>query len=135
MKDWTLFQKLILRTVPFRLNQFLQTKVWNKGVYFGGMREEQHSIAANRFFESLPEPKCPVYGPPFDPPWTTFPDYPGLSSMGFRMGSGEDFMLQFQKWYASASDTEITNYKVQYPAPDSYDDFYRKLDEWHRAST
>lgn len=101
-------------------------------MYFGGMTQEEHSIAAKRFFDSLPEPDCPVYGPPFEPPWTAFPDYTGLSSMGFRMGSGEDYMVQFQKWYASASDAEIATYKSQYPAPHAYAEFYTKLDEWHR---
>ena len=104
-------------------------------MYFGGMSQEEQSIAAKRFFESPPEPNCPVYGPPFEPPWTAFPDYPGLSSMGFRMGSGEDYMIQFQQWYASASEIEISNYKMQHPAPESYSDFYARLDEWHRKTT
>ncbi len=104
-------------------------------MYFGGMSQDEHSIAVKRFFDSLPEPICPVYGPPFDPPWTVFPDYEGLSSMGFRMGGGEDYMVQFQQWYASASETEIIEYKNQHPAPDSYTDFYEKLDEWHRKNT
>lgn len=103
-------------------------------MYFGGMSQEEHSIAARRFFNSLPEPNCPVYGPPFKPPWTAFPDYPGLSSMGFRMGGGEDYMVQFQEWYASASEIEIADYKNQYPAPDLYADFYERLDEWHRKT-
>ena len=104
-------------------------------MYFGGMSQEEHSIAARRFFNSLPEPNCPVYGPPFKPPWTAFPDYPGLSSMGFRMGGGEDYMVQFQTWYASASEIEISNYKKQHPAPESYSNFYARLDEWHRKTT
>ena len=58
-----LFQIIILRCVPFRLNLFLQTKVWKNGMYFVGMYEEQHSIAAKKFFESIPM-SCLLYTSP-----------------------------------------------------------------------
>ena len=128
MEDWTLFQKLILRYAPFRLNMFLQTKVWKKGMYFEGMSEEQRSIAAKNFFESFPMPNCPKYGPPFEPPWLVFPDYE-MYSMGFRMGSGEDYMVQLCKWYKSAHIEEIENFKKTYPEIETDSGYYTKLDQ------
>ena len=129
MENWTLFQKLILRYAPFRLNQFLQTKVWKKGMYFGGMSREQHSIAANKFFGSLPISKCPKYGPPFEPPWLMFPDYE-MYSMGFRMGSGEDYNTQFSNWYNNAKDEEINNFKQDYPEIEKYSGYYALRDKF-----
>ncbi len=129
MEDWTTFQKLILRCAPFRLNQFLQTKFWKNGIYFEGMTEEQRSIAAKEFFESVPMPKCPQYGPPFEPPWVAFPDYK-MGSMGFRMGSGEDYNVQFSEWYNAASEEDIESFKGKYPEVEKYAGFYAMRDEW-----
>ena len=124
-----LFQIIILRCVPFRLNLFLQTKVWKNGMYFGGMNEEQHSIAAKKFFESIPMSEPHRYGPPFEPPWLVFPDYEKYS-MGFRMGSGEDYAHQLSDWYNSASAEEIISFKHKYPEPDRYSEYYVSKDKW-----
>ncbi len=133
MEDWTIFQKLILRCVPFRLNQFLQTRVWKKGMYFDGMSEEQRSIAAKKFFESFPISKCPQYGPPFEPPWLAFPDYE-MGSMGFRMGSGEDYNVQFSNWYNSASEEDIKKFKRKYPEVEKYTGYFANRDKWRNEN-
>ena len=129
MEDWTFLQKLILRCVPFRFNQFLQTKVWKKGMYFEGMSDEQRSIAARKFFGSFPITECPKYGPPFEPPWLVFPDYE-MHSMGFRMGSGEDYNIQFSNWYNFASLEEIESFKQQFPEIEKYSGYYSSKDKW-----
>ena len=68
------------------------------------------------------------YGPPFEPPWIAFPDYPRYS-MGFRMGGGEDYMMAFRKWYFSAPDAEIKAFQISYPESEAYQGFYNKWDE------
>lgn len=131
MAGLNFFQQLIIRCVPFRLNLFLQTRVWKKGMYFGGMNEEQHSIAAKKFFETIPICEPYKYGPPFEPPWLAFPDYE-MYSMGFRMGSGEDYAHQLSDWYNSAPIEEIKSFQQQHPEIERYAGYYAKKDEWRK---
>ena len=128
----------VLRRLPSGLNRRLQRLLW-KGVALDGMNEADRRQAFLDFLDAAGHgagaaPGCPIYGLPFDPPWVVFPDYEGLSSMGFRMGGGEDYMVQFQRWYAAATDAEIDALKARHPAPDGhYADMYAQLDQWHRA--
>ena len=122
-------QRIIVRLLPFRLNLYLQLHVWKKGIYFVGMNETQRKIANKKYFELIP-PSAPfVYGPPFEPPWLAFPDYE-MHSMGFRMGSGEDYNIQFSNWYNSASLEEIESFKQQFPEIEKYSGYYSSKDKW-----
>ena len=128
----------VLRRLPSGLNRRLQRLFWDKGVALDGMNDADRTQALLGFLDAAGHggmaPNCPDYGPPFDPPWIAFPDYAGLSSMGFRMGGGEDYMVQFQSWYAAATDAEISAFKARHPAPDEhYAEMYAQLDQWHRA--
>jgi len=123
--------KFLLSFLPFRLNLFVQERIFRKGVFMDGMTGEQKNIALDRFFKrhGIDGPiKCPVYGPPFEPPWIAFPDYP-QHSMGFRMGGGQDYMIQFRNWYDKTADNgETSRFKNKFPEPDNYKGFYAKID-------
>ena len=112
-------QRIIVRLLPFRLNLYLQLHVWKKGIYFVGMNETQRKIANKK------------YGPSFEPPWLAFPDYE-MHSMGFRMGSGEDYNIQFSNWYNSASLEEIESFKQQFPEIEKYSGYYSSKDKWRK---
>lgn len=130
--------RLILRALPDSVSVAIQRKLWPDRLLLDGMSDASRRQAVSDLFASLggdeSEINCPNYGPPFDPPWIAFPDFPGLASMGFRMGGGQDYMVQFQGWYASAAKSEIDDYKAQHPAPEHYADFYETLDDWHRSA-
>lgn len=93
------------------------------------MSDEQRAIAMKTFFNSLPVCEPYKYGPPFEPPWLAFPDYE-MYSMGFRMGSGEDYNVQFSRWYNSASIDELEDFKQKYPEIERYSGYYAKRDKW-----
>lgn len=57
------------------------------------------------------------------PPWTEFPDYI-RTSMGWRMGSGEDYMLDFKEWFTAQGAQEQSQYKQSNPEPDGWEGFY-----------
>ena len=57
------------------------------------------------------------------PPWEVFPDIERYS-IGWRMGSGEDYWHAFAEWYSSLSATEWSNYRATYLAPEGWEDFY-----------
>jgi hypothetical protein len=57
------------------------------------------------------------------PPWVVFPDIERYS-IGWRMGSGEDYWHAFAEWYSSLSATSWSNYRASYPAPEGWEDFY-----------
>ena len=99
------------------------------------MSDDEKRAAMDAFIDDLTGGRpivCPTYGPPFEPPWIAFPDIPGLGSIGFRMGGGEDYMVQFQKWYRDAPEANIVAFKSTWPEPEHYDKFYDTLDGWHR---
>lgn len=57
------------------------------------------------------------------PPWEVFPDI-GRYSIGWRMGSGEDYWHAFAEWYSNLSATDRANFRASYPAPEGWEDFY-----------
>jgi len=97
-------------------------------VYLEGMSEEERVEVAKKIFDTLPMSQCPKYGPPFEPPWLVFPDYE-MYSMGFRMGSGEDYNIQFSNWYNFASEKDITDFQRKYPEIEKYAGYYANRDK------
>jgi hypothetical protein len=128
MRSLNVFQRLLIRSVPFRLNLFLQLNVWKKGLSFDGMNEAQRAIAWKRYLEVYPPSEPYNYGPPFEPPWVAFPEYERFS-MGFRMGGGEDYICQFRDWYYSALRKDIDEYQRRNPEPEHYSGFYSDFDK------
>jgi hypothetical protein len=62
------------------------------------------------------------------PPWNEFPEYKRYSMwwrMGWRMGSGEDFIHGFRKWFRELSAQEQVGFTRQNPEPEGWDGFYQ----------
>ena len=121
--------RAVLRRLPGRLSFLLQRRFYPGQMYMDGMGD---AVRREAFSSLLPEGagmgECPEYGPPFDPPWEVFPDY-DWPSMGFRMGGGEDYIVQFGRWYGHATDAEVAAYKAEHPAPEGYETFFAAFDE------
>ena len=63
---------------------------------------------------------------PLQPPWVLFPTYE-RSSLGWRMGAGEDYMGHFRQWYAALDAAAQTAYRAAEPEPDGWEGFYNRL--------
>ena len=61
--------------------------------------------------ETLPQPLAP--------PWQMFPDY-ARTSMGWRMGSGEDYIVYFREWFLTLSEDEKSAYINSTIIPDEW---------------
>ena len=61
------------------------------------------------------------------PPWQQYPEIP-LGSIGWRMGRGEDYWLEFDQWFRSKPAEARASYIEQYPEPPGWDGFYRRKD-------
>jgi hypothetical protein len=59
------------------------------------------------------------------PPWEEFPDYERYS-IGWRMGSGEDYMSEFLDWLGGLAPEENAQYRATYPEPDPWSGFYEQ---------
>ena len=49
-------------------------------------------------------------------PWLEYPHI-GLGSIGWRMGDGEDYWMQFDNWYGGLSGDQKAAYRTRYPEP------------------
>lgn len=61
-----------------------------------------------------------------DPPWKAFPRFE-RGSMGWRMGTGEDYMLGFRKWYSELDEEKKSYYSFMHPEPNDWMGFYSGL--------
>ena len=57
------------------------------------------------------------------PPWKKYPDLP-QGDLGWRMGYGEDYLDQFNKWWRTCSPKDKQKYARRYPAPAEWLGFY-----------
>lgn len=57
------------------------------------------------------------------PPWEALPDIP-RGSIGWRMGSGEDYWIEFSQWYRSLTPEQRAEYRELYQAPPGWEGFY-----------
>ena len=57
------------------------------------------------------------------PPWKKFPEIDPLD-MFWRMGSGEEYMVEFGKYFSNLSDREKVRYELTYPATGDWTDYY-----------
>jgi hypothetical protein len=60
---------------------------------------------------------------PMLPPWSAAPELP-YGSLGWRMGSGEDYRVAFSNWFSKLSLAEYENYVHRNPEPKSWNGFY-----------
>ena len=49
------------------------------------------------------------------PPWRLFPYMPG--DMGWRMGTGEEYLFQFHVWFERLDPASRDRYRHRHPAP------------------
>ena len=58
------------------------------------------------------------------PPWKKHPGIP-LGSIGWRMGSGEDYWIAFDDWFKRDTVEHQQLYMVEHPEPPGWEGFYR----------
>src|SRR5262245_4467420 len=61
------------------------------------------------------------------PPWRVFPEIPRFS-IGWRMGSGEDYLREWAKWFMGLSNAEKAGYRAQWPEPETWVGFFDHLE-------
>lgn len=59
------------------------------------------------------------------PPWKKFPDIP-LGSIGWRMGHGEDYWLEFDAWFKAKTPDHRQRYAAENPEPTGWTGFYSR---------
>jgi hypothetical protein len=59
-------------------------------------------------------------------PWTVFSEIPA-SSIGWRMGPGEDYYDQFYRWYSNLPAREQDDYALRNPVPTDWVDLYQTI--------
>jgi len=57
------------------------------------------------------------------PPWIAHPNIPA-GSIGWRMGVGEDYLWDFNEWFARKHDDAKRHYANENPAPVGWEQFY-----------
>ena len=61
------------------------------------------------------------------PPWQAYPTY-SRYSLGWRMGVGEDYWVQFWDWFSCAlSDEQRAAFIADYPEPDGWEGCYQRM--------
>ena len=50
------------------------------------------------------------------PPWLAYPGYERYS-LGWRMGSGEDYLDRFVSWFEALGEKEREAYRARFPEP------------------
>jgi ribA/ribD-fused uncharacterized protein len=58
------------------------------------------------------------------PPWKKFPNIDPLD-MFWRMGNGEQYIIDFGKYFADLSDREKVRYALTYPTSGDWSDYYK----------
>ncbi|NBZ85971.1 hypothetical protein [Stagnihabitans tardus] len=66
------------------------------------------------------------YSNPMEPPWLFLPDIPA-GSIGWRMGPGEEYWMDFLVWFRGLSGSERGAYMHRVPEPQDWVGFYDSL--------
>jgi hypothetical protein len=59
------------------------------------------------------------------PPWDAHPDIPA-GSIGWRMGRGEEYLIEFDEWFARKHADAKQTYADKYPEPRAWNGFYSR---------
>jgi len=88
--------------------------------------EENERRLKELLASNLTDMKEPNYPDPMLPPWAAHPDYAEYSmySMGWRMGSGEDYMCDFRQWFDALSEDVKQHYIETHSEPDGWDNWW-----------
>jgi len=62
------------------------------------------------------------------PPWLAYPKIERYS-IGWRMGSGEDYMEKWSRWYQKLSAKQSADYQRLFPEPPTWKGFWNDTDE------
>ena len=64
------------------------------------------------------------------PPWLMYPNI-GRYSIGWRMGYGEGYVIEFGDWFSALNMGEQNNYRQMFPTPKGWLGWYEEehLDE------
>ncbi|MCL2116695.1 MAG: NADAR family protein [Methanobrevibacter sp.] len=65
---------------------------------------------------------------PMAPLWIKFPYIP-QGSIGWRMGSGEDYQMEFSYWFGKLSKKDKLKYQEMFPCPKSWKNYYNSYIE------
>jgi len=65
---------------------------------------------------------------PMPPLWMMFPELP-QASMGWRMGYGESYSIEFMNWFKELSSNEKQQYQHLFPAPKMWRGFYDEFSD------
>jgi hypothetical protein len=57
------------------------------------------------------------------PPWVKYPEIQARS-IGWRMGYGETYMLEFRDWLKRKSPEHLQRYAQENPEPSGWEGFY-----------
>ena len=60
------------------------------------------------------------------PPWVKYPNLP-RSSMGWRMGMGEEYCGKFKAWWWRQARETRLRARAKYPEPEEWSGFYHGL--------
>ena len=63
---------------------------------------------------------------PMLPPWDQYPDIPPLS-IGWRMGSGEDYRIAFHDWLRGLESKARDQFIKENPEPEGWAGFFDQL--------
>lgn len=66
--------------------------------------------------------------PPALPPWLAFPDLP-RTSIGWRMGAGEDYLTEFRRWIRGMSTDHFSEFRDRFPEPAEWVGFPKMVRE------
>ena len=59
------------------------------------------------------------------PPWQKYPAIP-LGSLGWRMGHGEEYWIEFVAWFSGQIPEAQRDYASNYPEPIGWKGFYAR---------
>jgi len=62
------------------------------------------------------------------PPWQAHPDIP-RDSIGWRMGDGEDYGMQFGQWFRLKDPVSKARYASENPEPKGWEGFYAAISD------
>ena len=103
--------------------QYIETWMDRGHINLEGLSEAEHK----EVFAQLPAVGSPRHYPkPMDPPWTVYPDIE-IYSIGWRMGSGEDYMIAYQPWLRELPQAEKAAYIAKHPEPEAWTGFYENV--------
>jgi hypothetical protein len=64
---------------------------------------------------------------PMAPPWEACDHIDRFPSMGWRMGSGENYLHTFATWFKSLSGQERSTYRNRHPEPKLFSGMYAEI--------